>query len=288
MFGYVTPCKMELKVKDYEKFKAYYCGLCQNIKSNYGNFPRLLLNYDMTFLGILLSALDEEVKYKKVYCLRHPSRKMVVAYGSSALDYAAKANYELVLYKMKDDVQDDGGFIKKLLHLFYTQIKKNDVKIPFPESELNLYLKELDSLEVDSAYESLDEISEPFAKLTGVILSHYKSSNESNEILYNLGYNLGKWIYIIDALDDCYNDFKKGSKNPLIKLYGSDFLKNKELYDKIKIEIDFNLTLCANACLDAFKRLQIKGDKGLIENILQMGLLEKMDLVYTRSEERYE
>lgn len=288
MFGYVTPCKMELKIKDFEKFKAYYCGLCQNIKSNYGNFPRLLLNYDMTFLGILLSTLDEDVKYKKVYCLRHPSRKTVVAYGSSALNYASKANYELALYKMKDDIEDDGGFIKKLLYLFYTKIKRNDSIIPFPESELNIYLQELDSLEQGSSYDSLDEISEPFAKFTGVILSHYKNYNEPKEILYNLGYNLGKWIYIIDAFDDCYKDFKSGSKNPLIKLYGSDFLKNKELYDNIKIEIDFNLTLCANACLDAFKKLQIKGDKGLIENILQMGLLEKMDLVYTRSEKRYE
>ena len=36
MFGYVTPCKMEMKIKDYEKFKAYYCGLCNSIKNNYG------------------------------------------------------------------------------------------------------------------------------------------------------------------------------------------------------------------------------------------------------------
>lgn len=32
MFGYVTPCKMELKIKEYEKFRAYYCGLCKTIK----------------------------------------------------------------------------------------------------------------------------------------------------------------------------------------------------------------------------------------------------------------
>jgi hypothetical protein len=50
MFGYVTPCKMELKIKDFEKFKAYYCGLCRTIKKNFGNLPRLALNYDMAFL----------------------------------------------------------------------------------------------------------------------------------------------------------------------------------------------------------------------------------------------
>lgn len=288
MFGYVTPCKMELKLKDYEKFKAYYCGLCHNIKNNYGNLPRLLLNYDMTFLGILLSSIDDDVKYKKAHCFRHPGKKIVIAYNSPAITYAAKANYELALYKMKDDIIDEGGFLKKLIYLLYKNIKNKDSEISFPESELQINLKALDTLEQNCSYESLDEVSEPFAKLTGELLSHYKNNKEPKEILYALGYNLGKWIYIIDAFDDCYKDFKKGTKNPIIKLYGNEFLKNKELYDNIKIEIDFNLTLCANACLDAFRRLQIKGDKGLIENILQMGLLEKMDLVYTRSEKRYE
>ena len=54
MFGYVMPYKLELKIKDYEMFKAYYCGLCISIKENFSNLCRLSLNYDMTFLGILL------------------------------------------------------------------------------------------------------------------------------------------------------------------------------------------------------------------------------------------
>ncbi len=49
MFGYVTPCKMELKIKEYEKFRAYYCGLCKTIKKDYGELPRVTINYDMTF-----------------------------------------------------------------------------------------------------------------------------------------------------------------------------------------------------------------------------------------------
>ena len=36
MFGYVTIRKDDLKVKDYNKYQAYYCGLCQDIKEAYG------------------------------------------------------------------------------------------------------------------------------------------------------------------------------------------------------------------------------------------------------------
>lgn len=77
MFGYVTPYKMELKIKDYEKFKAYYCGLCRSIKYNIGNVPRISLNYDMTFLALLLDSLGtgEQTYVKKKMCSSSHARK---------------------------------------------------------------------------------------------------------------------------------------------------------------------------------------------------------------------
>ena len=36
MFGYVRPYKPELKVKEYELFRAAYCGLCWSLKEKYG------------------------------------------------------------------------------------------------------------------------------------------------------------------------------------------------------------------------------------------------------------
>src|SRR3712207_7216524 len=93
MFGYVTPYKMELKIKDYEKFKYYYCGLCKSIKTHYGNIPRMSLNYDITFLAILLDSLnDEKPIYKKEHCIVHPIRKKIILQDNSALAYAAFSN----------------------------------------------------------------------------------------------------------------------------------------------------------------------------------------------------
>ena len=59
MFGYVTIRKDDLKVKDYNKYQAYYCGLCQYIKEAYGKKGQAMLTFDMTFLSILLTGLYE-------------------------------------------------------------------------------------------------------------------------------------------------------------------------------------------------------------------------------------
>ena len=59
MFGYVRPYKPELKVRDYESFRAMYCGLCRTLRKRHGVTGRLTLSYDMTFLATLLNAVYE-------------------------------------------------------------------------------------------------------------------------------------------------------------------------------------------------------------------------------------
>ena len=94
MFGYVTPYKMELKIKDYEMFKAYYCGLCISIKNNFSNLCRMTLNYDMTFLGMLLDSLEcSKHKYVVTRCIAHPMKKKPKVIDNKALDYAAFVMY---------------------------------------------------------------------------------------------------------------------------------------------------------------------------------------------------
>ena len=106
MFGYVTIRKDDLKIKDYDKYHAYYCGVCQDLKESYGFKGQATLTYDMTFLAILLTGLYEDKTVREEhYCIAHPGRKHVCL-RNEFTRYAADMNILLTYYNLLDDWED--------------------------------------------------------------------------------------------------------------------------------------------------------------------------------------
>lgn len=286
MFGYVAPYKMEMKVRDHEKFKSYYCGLCIAIKKKYGQLPRFSLNYDMTFLGILLDSLeDKKITYIKGNCIAHPLKRKNIIVDSSALNYAAFCNICLTYYKLLDDYYDDKSIISRLLGSFLnTYLKDTPTNLKNLMDYIEKKLKDLSLIEENNNGKTLDELSHSFADLTGFIISNYVDNNDYKLDLYWFGYNLGKWIYIIDAYDDLQKDMAKNKFNAINSSLNVDSLSYNELKPLIEERIDFTLTSCARQCYEAFLKLPIKKNVDLLENILHFGLLNKMNLVFKRRE----
>jgi len=295
MFGYVTPCKMEMKIKDYEKFKAYYCGLCNSIKSNFGNLPRLTLNYDMTFLAILLDALCEnKYNFNRFKCLIHPLKKRIMINNNEALDYAAFCNITLAYYKLMDDVYDNKTIKSKVFSVFLkgyllksekTYTKRSYIDVIDYAKEKLLLLNTLEAGHKDMGIDehlSIDELSHVFADLTGFIISFYYKDAAFKDDLYWLGYNLGKWIYIIDAYDDLEKDIKSDSFNAINSLLNTDKLDFKKFSKCIKPRIDFLLATCAAQCLKYLDKLPLIKNEDILYNILELGLMEKMDKVLNK------
>lgn len=296
MFGYVTPCKMEMKIKDYEKFKAYYCGLCNSIKNNYGNLPRLTLNFDMTFLAVLLDSLgDNKSSFTEFRCLIHPLKKRVMVVNNEALDYAAFSNTTLAYYKLMDDVQDNKTMKSKVFSLFLrnylSKSKVEYIDVMKYTKEKLLLLNTLEANQGDISLNeqlsidehlTIDELSHVFADLTGFIISFYYKEAPFKDDLYWLGYNLGKWIYIIDAYDDLEKDMKSNSFNAINSLFNSDKLDFKSFSILIKQRIDYILTTCAQQCLKNLNSLPLIKNEDILYNILELGLMEKMDKVFNR------
>ncbi|MFR1710253.1 MAG: DUF5685 family protein [Clostridium sp.] len=290
MFGYVTPYKMELKIKDYEMFKAYYCGLCVSIKNNFSNLCRMSLNYDMTFLGILIDSLEHNKhEYVVTKCIAHPMKKKPKIISNKALDYAAFCNVALVYYKLLDDYNDDNSLNKKLISLY---IKKFIDKSPEDLSSILVSIdeniKKLSTLEKSTGSISIDELSDPFASLTAFIISYYYKNEDFFNDLYNLGYNLGRWIYIIDAYDDLKEDMEKDKFNAINKAFNTEGLSYEELINEQSGRIEFNLLMSANTTVEALNKLPINKNKDLLFNILQLGLMNKIETIKSRSDKKHE
>ncbi|HEY5563254.1 MAG TPA: DUF5685 family protein [Clostridiaceae bacterium] len=291
MFGYVTPCNMELKMKDYEKFKAYYCGLCSVIKSEFGNLPRLALNYDMTFIGIMLSSLKNDstdnigTSFKMKRCVLHPVKKRLFAKKNEAIAYAAFLNLALMYYKLLDDYMDDRSYLSKFIaDILKLYINKTNNNYKTQMEIIKTKLEELYKLESNSENFQLDEIADPFGALIGLLLTSYKRGTPYEESLYKLGYNLGKWIYLIDAYDDLKKDMDKNKFNVINAVFNKGNLPFMEFNKVISNRIEFILVSCGAECYSSLKSLPLKSNQDLLENILQFGLMEKIDKVFKRSE----
>ena len=282
MFGYVTPLKPELKIREYESFKSYYCGVCMHIKDGFGNIPRMSLNYDMTFLGLLLDGLHEEERSFKIQrCIAHPLKKKPMIVNNKALAYAAAMNVSLVYYKLLDDVADDKSIKSKVSSMILSSYKsKFNRNVTMINDIIEENLKKLSYLEVEKKFSSIDEIAHPFSEIVGKILNLYpeKFEGDSEEVrgnLYELGYSLGKWIYLIDALDDLKEDMEKNKFNPIDYLYNTDSKTYEELMEEIRDRMEFTIFNCGYTCRNALENLPIKRNKEILENIISLGMMDK-------------
>lgn len=261
MFGYVMINKPELKMKDFDAYQSYYCGLCQSLKKGYGRLGQMTLTYDLTFLVILLSGLYEPpIEQKRFRCLLHPAHRKL-ANQNEYSRYAADMNILLSFQKMMDDVKDE----HKLSKRFMTAILKgkyNRAKRKYPEKA-----ERMEGL-LSGLYESeregeanIDVPSGLFGELTAVMF-RYKE-DEWAEDLSRMGFFLGKFIYIMDAYEDLEKDKKSGSYNPLIAMSGQ--ANFEETIRQI-------LILLMAECARAFERLPIVQHVDILRNVIYSGV----------------
>lgn len=262
MFGYVRINKMDLTFREYEHYKAYYCGLCKYLKRNHTELSRLTINYDITFLIVLLSSIYQpsaQVFHEK--CIVDPVKKKKHIINDIT-EYAASMNILLAYYKLEDDVNDEGGIKSRLARRAYKKsFKTAHDKYPKKADFIKKCLGELRSLEEDQS-SSIDQTSNCFAKLLEEIFDY--KDDEYRDRLRKVGFNIGKYIYIMDAYEDLDEDLEKGRYNPFTS-YKDDREALKDRVDKL---IGMTLSRLEEAILD----LDIEVNKSIIDNIIYSGV----------------
>lgn len=261
MFGYVTANKPELKMREFGRYKAFYCGLCRRLGKNNGTVSRLTLSYDMTFLILLLSSLYEPKEHQeRHHCLIHPGKKQWMIYNPIT-DYASDMNVLLSYYHFQDDWEDERSIAGLCgAKVFAGRAKKIAGQYPRQAKVIREQLGRLAELEQKGISEP-DDISRPFGELMSELFVYQEDAFQ--DILRSFGFYLGKYIYLLDAFMDLEKDLKKGSFNPF-----------RESADRDDFEETMHRMLegTIRQAVAEFEKLPLEQDLPILRNILYEGV----------------
>lgn len=261
MFGYVLVNKPELKIKEFDAYRSWYCGLCRTLNKRHGLVGRLTLNYDMTFLIMILADLyDENHECACKRCLMHPMEKHC-SVRTEATDYCADMCVLLAYYKCKDDWKDEHRLKSRLaMGLLSRKAKKVAAQYPEKASFVEKKMNMLDIVE-NARNLPIDKVAKVFGEIMAEIFVYREDFWKDD--LYKLGFYLGKFIYMLDAYEDIEKDIKTGDYNPFKELYG------KPGFDDQVLNL---LLLMIGEATDAFERLPLVENTEILRNILYSGV----------------
>ena len=274
MFGYVVMNKPEIRFKDFDLYRSFYCGLCRELREKYGISGQITLTYDMTFVVVLLSALYEPLTQKgTTRCVIHPVCKQPVR-KNAATEYGADMNVLLTYYKCMDDWEDE----KKFAALGYGKIlqrKNNQLSYRYPEKaeKIRKLLEELSQME-KAGETDIDKMSGCFGRIMEEIFAWKTDVWEGS--LRRMGFYLGKFIYILDAYDDVEKDVKNGNYNPFAEKYIM-----KGFNEQVR---QLLIMMMAQTCRE-FEKLPIIKYTDILRNILYSGVWCRFEAIARKRRE---
>lgn len=261
MFGYLMAASRLLDEDRQLRYRACYCGLCRSLKERHGQLSRLTLNYDLTFLVLLLSSLYEPQEQSGANaCIAHPfSRRNWVRNKFS--DYACDMNIALAYMKLRDDWDDDcdpaalaaSQFLKPAYRRVSQQYPRQCRQIEASITELRQLERQQDA--------SPDACAAAFGALMGEIFVF--EQDRWSDSLRCMGDSLGRFIYIMDACTDLEKDAKLCRFNPFAERLGTE--DNERYFSDI-------LKMYLADCIFHFERLPLVQDTDILKNILCLGL----------------
>ncbi len=269
MFGYIRTYKPEMRVKEFEMYKAVYCTLCKQLGKNYGVLARLTLSYDFTFLALLgLSLEDAPCGTVRKRCAFNPLKKCNYCEASrSEFDLCAAAAMIMLYYKIDDNIRDEKGIKKfgyRLIKALYTGSHKKAAR-QFPEIDKIMFSYICEQCETERlGVFDADRAADPTAKALSQLFELLSRDAAQKRVLNRIGYCMGRYIYILDAAADWTQDKKKNSYNPFADKSRQEMINCATTH--------VNLTVGETKA--AFELLDIYKFRDILGNIIYLGMEE--------------
>ena len=261
MFGFVLANGNALTPRQLERYRGCYCGLCRALRERHGSLCRLTLNYDMTFLILLLTGMHEpEEAAGEGRCAVHPLRRRSW-WRSRFTDYAADMNVALAYHNCMDDYNDDHRPLR-LAEAKALKKRYDAVKELWPDDcrAMERCMARLSDIEAERSPRP-DEAANCFGEMMGELFV-YTSDSVWSPRLRSFGEALGRFVYMMDACVDYERDKRRGSYNPLLAMQG----------EMTEDERKTMLKMLIGECTGQFERLPIVQDADILRNVLYSGV----------------
>lgn len=280
MFGYIRVYKPDLKISEYETYKSIYCGLCQQLGREYTPLARMTLSFDFTFLAALNMALAEDKPvYTKRKCPANPLKRCIMADLREIQSHCCDCAVLMLWYKLEDDLKDHGTASRLRAAALYPAARLAYRKAAQRRPELDQLIGNNMRLQAETeaaCTASVDLASEPTARVLSGLFSTLSEDPVQKRVLERLGYLLGRYVYLCDALDDLEDDREKGNYNP--------FLADQSARpEQIETAIG-TLYLTIAEAAKTFELLELKRFEPILANILYLGMKETVDSIVSKKE----
>ena len=263
MFGLILANTEALTEAQKTRYKGAYCGLCRTLQKRHGDLSRMTLNYDMTFLVLLLGSMYEpEETSGEGRCMAHPLHRRSW-WTSRFTDYAADMNVALAWHNCMDDWADE----KKLLSLTEAKMLRSHYEKVYRDwpaqcDAIELCMETLHAVETSES-SAPDAGANAFGQLMGELFS-VEADSVWNPRFRAFGEALGRFIYMMDACVDLEADRKKGNYNPLLAMYPAGDVDEEEKLALLKMLIA--------ECTAEFERLPLLQDVEILRSVLYSGV----------------
>ena len=261
MLGVMTIRKEELRFREFDRYRGFYCGLCRAIGQRCGAPSRLALSYEMTFLSLLLTSLYEsDTREDMRRCALHPVSKRLMLHNE-AIDYCADLSALISYYDLRDGWEDEKNpAALAASELLRRAAKRAGQALPRQREAVERYVEKLHEVE-----RRKDDNLDAAANLTGEMLAELCVMREDAYArdLREMGFYLGKFIYLCDSYEDLEKDEKKRGYNPLLSRRD-----NPDFAGDCEMMLGDMMARAARA----FERLPLLQDADILRNILYSGV----------------
>lgn len=288
MFGYVRPYKPDMRVCEFDAYKAVYCGLCHQLGKTFGHFARFTLNYDFTFLAVLASAVNPDFAgFTKKICPANPLKKKQALNLCKELKLSAAAAMIIFYYKICDNISDS-GFLKKFGYLLLkpaAAFYKRRAKKQYPAVYDCISRELMRQKKIERSAAGVDLAADPTAAALGGVFESLSENAAQKRVLYRFGYLLGRWIYLIDAADDFEDDIKSKNFNPFVNKLKTESADKESIFAMIS-ESEKILNFTVTELAKAYELVEIHRFKPIIDNIIYLGLKNTQDALFEKKKEK--